>query len=284
METDRAGGVEIETQIDVSRSVATDPAHFVAGLSQVAAGVRAESLGAEDFRAEVYAAPMRNTGLFSVRIRDARVERGPQPYTAITVPVSRPLDFARRSKQTTFYPGSAHILHTVDDLDLQIDQPSGLFVATFEKEWIDASASRLTQHRHYHDVHSDWSLDLESATGRSFRHFLDFIWQEICSGAQFTRSELAIREIENTCVTLLVLASEARLDATAEESKASGDKKPVEIAEEYLRANLTEPYSLDKTHRDHRVERQHTVAGVSETPRHASAPVLEDSPSRGRPT
>jgi len=137
-------------------------------------------------------------------------------------------------------------LHACDLLDLRIDTTSGMFVATFEEEWLDSAAQRLTEHRHFHDVLDDWRLDLETSTGRSFRNFLDFIWAETCRGGQFTRSELAVREIEHTCTTLLILASESTAHPRPASTTPTPARTTIEIAEEYLRANLTEPYSLDK--------------------------------------
>ena len=76
------------------------------------------------------------------------------------MPVSRPLEFFSGGKGSLFYPGSAHILHTNGDLDLRIGPASGMFVATFEEKWIDGTAWRLTQHRHYYDLHGPWARRL----------------------------------------------------------------------------------------------------------------------------
>ena len=232
--------------VRIEHAATTDPDEFSAGLSSVASGVRSRSGGGEGFRADVYAASMQRLGLFTVRIQDANVERGPSPYAAITVPVSAPLQFWRGRKGTRFRPGSAHILHTNANLDLRIGPSSGLLVATFKEQWIDDTARKLTSHHHYHDLLDDWHLDLQSSAGQSFRHFLDFIWAETCRGGQFTRTELAVREIEHTCATLLILASEAELDRQADEQSPGLARPKVEMAEEYLRAHLEEPFALDK--------------------------------------
>ena len=232
--------------VRIEHATTADPDEFSAGLSSVAAGVRSRSGGGEGFRADVYAAAMKRLGLFTVRIQDARVKRGPSPYAAITVPVSAPLHFWRGHKGTRFHPSSAHILHTNANLDLRIGPASGLFVATFEEQWIDGTAWRLTSHQHYHDLLDSWHLDLQSSAGQSFRHFLDFIWAEACRGGQFTRSELAVREIENTCATLLILASETELNRQVDEQSPGLARPPVERAEEYLRAHIEEPFALDK--------------------------------------
>jgi len=240
------GSTRHKPAVQIEHAATTDPDEFSAGLSSVASGVRTRSGDGEGFRADVYAAAMTRLGLFTVRIQDAHVERGPSPYTAITVPVSGPLEFRRERKGTRFHPGSAHILHTNGNLDLRIGPASGLFVATFEEQWIDGTASRLTQHQHYHDLLDSWRLDLRSSTGQSFRHFLDFIWAETCRGGQFTRSDLAIREIEHTCATLLILASEEELNRQVDEQSPGTAKSAVEMAEEYLRAHIEEPFALDK--------------------------------------
>ena len=151
---------------------ASEPGEFAAALGPVATGVRVESGGGGGFQAELYAAPLERLGLFTVRIQDAHVEREVAPYAAITVPVSGPLEFSRNREARKFHPGSAHILHTRDPLDLRIGPSSGLFVATFDGMWLDQTAWRLTEHPHYHDLHEDWRLDLRSPTGESFRHFL----------------------------------------------------------------------------------------------------------------
>jgi len=232
--------------VRVDHVLATDPDDFSARLGPVAGGVRTQARAGQRFQAEFYAAPLERLGLFTVRLQSARVERGPAAYAAVTVPVSAPLEFFRGHQGSTFPPGSAHVLHTNDHLDLRIGPASGLFVATFEQQWIDGAAQRLTQRPHYFDVHEGWRLDLRSATGQSFRHFLDFIWAETCRGGEFTRSALAIREIENTCATLLILASEPAQRRSGSSDGSAPAKRPLEIAEEYLRANLTEPFGLDK--------------------------------------
>jgi AraC-like DNA-binding protein len=184
--------------------------------------------------------------MFTVRIQNAHVERVPAPYTAVTVPVSGPLRFYLGSSGATFHPGSAHVLHTNSELDLRVGPPSGLFVATFDGDWIDNTALRLTDHEHYSDLLGDRRLDLESSTGRSFRLFLDFVWSEICRGGLFTRSETATREIEHTCVTLLILASEAESQQSRTNRDRGLSKEPLERAEEFIRAHLAEPFALDK--------------------------------------
>ena len=235
-----------ETAFRVEHSVTTNPDDFSEGLRSVASGVSTKQGEGGDFRAEVYAAPLLKVGMFTVRIQDARVERVPAPYTAITVPASKPLRFYRGSRGETFHPGSAQVLHTNSELDLRVGPPSGLFVATFDGGWIDHAALRLTDHEHYSDLLGDWRLDLQSSTGQSFRHFLDFVWTEICRGGLFTRSVIATREIEHTCATLLILASEAG----SQQSRTSRDrglsKAGLERAEEYIRAHLAEPFALDK--------------------------------------
>jgi len=230
----------------VAHAVATDPDAFSASLDPVATGVRTQSLGERGFEARVYLAPFERLGLFTVRLQGAHVRRIPSGYAAITIPVSAPLEFFRGGQGSIFHPGSAHVLHTNDQLDLRIDRASGLFVATFGMQWIDHTASRLTEREHYYDLQEDWRLDLTKPPGQSFRHFLDFIWAETCRGGDFTRSELALREIENTCATLLILASEPAQQRVGSDRSSAPARKPLEIAEEYLRANLTEPFGLDK--------------------------------------
>lgn len=232
--------------ICVTHAIATSPEEFSEGLRPVASGVSTHHSEGKGFRADVYAAPLQNVGMFTVRIQDALVERAPAPYTAITVPVSGPLRFFRGSRAGTFNPGSAHVLHTNSDLDLRVGPPSGLFVATFAGAWIDQTTSRLTDHEHYFDLLDDWSLDLQSSAGQSFRHFLDFIWSEICRGGLFTRSATATREIERTCATLLILASEAESQRSMKRRRGGLSKAPLDKAEEYIRAHLTEPFVLDK--------------------------------------
>ena len=198
------------------------------------------------FRADAYIASMKRLGLFTVRLQDVRATRGPSTYTAVTIPVVKPLDFYRGREHQTFHPGSAHVLHTHDSLDLRVGPASGMFVATFDGEWIDHSAWRLTHRERYGDLLAGWHLDLNSSTGQSFRHFLDFIWAETCRGGKFTRSEVAAREIENTCATLLILASESELHRQMEERRPALGKSAVEMAEEYLRGHIDEPFALDK--------------------------------------
>lgn len=235
-----------KTTLRVDHTVATSPAEFSERLDPVASGVSTHQGEGGSFRADVYAAPLQKVGMFTVRIQNAHVERVPAPYTAITVPVSGPLRFYRGSRGATFRPGSAHVLHTNSELNLRVGHPSGLFVATFDGDWIDHAALRLTEHEHYSDLLGDWRLDLESSAGQSFRHFLDFVWTEICRGGLFTRSVTATREIEHTCATLLILASEAG----SQQSRTSRDrglsKARLERAEQYIRAHLAEPFALDK--------------------------------------
>jgi len=232
--------------VRVEHALTKDPREFASRLGPVASGVRARSEQKEGFRADVYAAHLRKLGLFTVRIQNAHVERPPNPYVAITVPVSGPLQFFRNREGTAFHPDSAHILHATEDLDLRIGPMRGLFVATFDEAWIDRASRRLTESQHYCDLHEDWKLDLRASAGASFRHFLDFLWAETCRGAQFTRSELAVREIEHTCTTLLILASEEPGHRIAVDPGSGFRPGALERAEEYLRENLTEPFSLDK--------------------------------------
>lgn len=231
--------------VRIERVATSDPHHFATKLEIAAPDVEMRP-GGDGFRAEAYIASMKRLGLFTVRLQDANATRGPSSYTAVTVPVAKPLKFYRGREHRTFNPGSAHILHTRGTLDLRVDPPSGMFVATFDGEWIDATAGRLTHYQHYKDLLDDWHLHLRSSTGQSFRHFLDFIWAEACRGGKFTRSELAMKEIEHTCVTLLILASESELDRQIEGKRPAIARSAVELAEEYLRANIDEPFQLEK--------------------------------------
>ena len=120
-----------------------------------------------------------------------------------------------------------------------------MFVATYEEGWLEATVLRLTQNEHYHELLPGEELNLETSTGQSFRHFLDFMWSETCRGSAFTRSEVATREIEHTCLTLLLLASEEHSQEREGRELETGSSR-MERAEEYIRANLTEPFALDK--------------------------------------
>jgi len=53
-------------------------------------------------------------------------------------------------------------------------------------------------------------------------------------------------QIEHTCATLLILASKAEILRQIGAQSPSLGKTPVEIAEEYLRANIAEPFQLDR--------------------------------------
>lgn len=232
--------------VELQHAVSTDPGDFVARLEPVAWNVRAEPTGGRPFRSDLYAANLDRLGLFTVRMSGARVERPPERYAAVTVPADAPLRFFRRRQGSTFYPGSAHLLHTTDPFEMQVGPNSGMFVAIFDGQWIDTVTWRLTQNKRLKDLHPDWRLDLTSSAGQSLRHFFDFIWSETCRGGPFTRSALAVREIENTCTTLLILAAEAESRPTTTATGPSLGKTTLELAEEYLAQNLTEPFSLDK--------------------------------------
>ncbi|MDX2436505.1 MAG: AraC family transcriptional regulator [Acidobacteriota bacterium] len=222
----------------------TDPVEFGLRLRPVAANVTAEHGGQDRFSADVRACALPHMGLFSVRIEGARVYRSPSDYLALTVPLDHELRFFDGDETGSFLPGRVHILWPSDQMDLDIAKASSLLVATYPISWLRERWRKASALDRETTPEASDCLSLSVAEGRAYWRHLNFVWSEICNGAQFLKSDAATDAIEQASAALLLLAFENGAICGSSDAEAQETDLSLEKAEVYIRTNLGEQITL----------------------------------------
>jgi AraC-like DNA-binding protein len=190
------------------------------------------------FEAEVTMAPLPRASIFSVRMEDGRVVQ-PEAVAdcALAVPMADSLYFGTGHVRRRCAPGTAFVRSPGDGLDLRTPHRGPMLVIHLYAALLESLEAKLG-----HPLRSGETLPLATPAGRTFRRYLELVWDELQRGASFMRSPLATREIENTLGALFVAA-------TSDDRQAAGATGPVPPgylvrAEEYIRANLDGPLSV----------------------------------------
>ena len=222
----------------------TDPVEFGLRLRPVAANVTAEHGGQDRFSADVRACALPHLGMFSVRIEDAKVYRSPSDYIALTVPLDHELRFFDGDETGGFLPGRVHILWPHDQMDLNIAKVSSLLVATYPISWLRERWRKVSALDRETTPEASDCLSLNVAEGRAYWRHLNFVWSEICNGAQFLKSDAATDAIEQASAALLLLAFENGAICGSSDAEAQETDLSLEKAEAYIHANLGEQITL----------------------------------------
>jgi AraC-like DNA-binding protein len=224
----------------------TEPHTFGNRLAHVAPNVSAKHSGSGRFAADVQAAKLLNLGFFAVRIENAKVARAPSDYIAVTVPLDHDLTFFDRDDSDAFSPGAAHILWHDVSLDLEIPEPSSLFVVTYPISWLrgrwDAGTiARLEKLRDRGNA-----LSLETPSGRTYWRNINYLWSEICRDETCASSHDAAAAVEGCHAELFRVALEGHAVGDYERVMTPSPDIGLERAERYIAEHLSEELTLNE--------------------------------------
>ena len=212
-----------------------DPGEFVHSLEPFAHDTSADHFLGRGFSAAFRATRLSRLAMFRVKIGDARVRRGARSYLAVTIPLDGSIEFVDGTSPRRFRAGEAHLLRPQTRLDLRVGAPTELIVATIPQDWF-ASKSLAVLDR---NTTGRSRISLETPEGRAFASYARFVWGEVVRGGGIFRSPIAIREVEDMFLTLLLLAA----DRSGEPPRRR--ERHVRSAEEYMRGHLREPVTID---------------------------------------
>lgn len=224
------------------RLEARDPDVFCEQFAPLNPHALVQPLGSRKFRIALRGYRLPRTAVFMAQVERGRVVGNLEGYVPLTVPLDGVCQIVDGRRRESYGQGSAHMRTDDYEFDLRSRASFKCLVVHFDPGELQSFGRRLN------GTETDFGpdarpLSVEQVAGVWRR--LASVWIQLNEPAGAGSSSVAMREIEDSLLTMLHLQSGNKFDGGNQTCR----QRQLQRAVDYIMANLAEPTSLaDLTH------------------------------------
>lgn len=221
------------------------PERFEVLMQPVAGSISIRPANGSSFDATVRLAQLERLGLFAVAADSIKVDIEPtHRFFSVTLALDAPFKGKCESEKQVFAPGMAHVLQPHDRFQLSARKNCRVLACNFYLQPLKDYASRLNQLDCAPELSTPRQLDSNYLDGIRMNRALARAWVKLTGDNQGPYTTLVLKELEDDLFAHFIQLTNQGADDSRHAFKQC--KRHIDIAEEYLCANLDSPVTRDR--------------------------------------